>query len=295
MKTIQLLLATALLAMCHLGPAATLRTLWEIGRSDNDTAEFALARTNYLEFPGLFGSPDDLYFIGHSNPKEHWPYVLPGTVDEWAGSTHWGGDRMWMLPIGFALETRPEAACRLRVDFADTSSNHPPILRVWVNEIPHDFQLPKGGGDRSIHGEPGAGKEHILAVDIPPAELQAGFNRIAVTIKQGSWVLFDAVSFAAPVEVKLAPQRNTVLRSVRATAHGIARDGAVDQILLVDIQQFGQPGAVRIEVEDCPAVTRSVEPGRTVLEVSVPAVTKPTPARVVVKSGGATLFTGSVT
>ena len=113
MKTIQLFLSAALLAVWQSASAANSQTLWQIGRSDNDTAEFALARTNYLEFPGLYGSPDDLYFIGHSNPKEHWPYMLPGNVDEWAGSTHWGGDRMWMLPIGFELEAKPDAACRL--------------------------------------------------------------------------------------------------------------------------------------------------------------------------------------
>src|SRR6266542_1690841 len=148
MKIIGLLLSTALLVVDQIGQAANLQSLWEIGRADNDTAEFALARTNYLEFPGLFGNPDDLYFIGHSNPKEDWPYVLPGNTDEGAGSTQWGGDRMWILPIGFDLETSPDAAFRLLVDFVDTSSTRPPMLRVWVNEMPHDFQLPKGGGDQ---------------------------------------------------------------------------------------------------------------------------------------------------
>jgi len=55
---------------------SALQPLWRIGEPDNRTSEFALAPADYSGFTGPFGDPDDLYFIGHSTPKEHWKLEL---------------------------------------------------------------------------------------------------------------------------------------------------------------------------------------------------------------------------
>src|ERR1035438_7366017 len=86
-------------------PSEGQHQLWQIGQVDNNIAEFALAPTNYTHFLEWFGSPDRAYYIGLSAPQTDWPYILPGIVDRWAGSSvniprHlW--DQMNTLPIGF--------------------------------------------------------------------------------------------------------------------------------------------------------------------------------------------------
>ncbi|HOH51582.1 MAG TPA: hypothetical protein PLI98_12665, partial [Candidatus Hydrogenedentes bacterium] len=72
-------LILALLLAAVPAPAAP-NVLWQIGRSDNSAAEFALA-------PGSYGTfvMDGLFCVGISHPETDWPYVHPGPGDNWAG------------------------------------------------------------------------------------------------------------------------------------------------------------------------------------------------------------------
>lgn len=54
--------------------------LWDIGKSDNSAAEFALGPSDFAAF-----KEDGSYIVGYSNPKTDWPYVQPGPGDQWAG------------------------------------------------------------------------------------------------------------------------------------------------------------------------------------------------------------------
>ena len=47
--------------------------LWQIGKTDQSAAEFALARNGYPEFLRQFGSPDHAFYIGLSNSASNWP------------------------------------------------------------------------------------------------------------------------------------------------------------------------------------------------------------------------------
>ena len=59
-------------------------TLWQIGKPDNDTSEFALGPDKSNEYSTTF--PNDALFVaGQSDPKKDWPYVQPGPADVWAG------------------------------------------------------------------------------------------------------------------------------------------------------------------------------------------------------------------
>ena len=54
------------------------RTIWQIGESDNSSAEFALAPNEYDQFlENDFGWEDRYFLIGTSSLKRDWPYVLP--------------------------------------------------------------------------------------------------------------------------------------------------------------------------------------------------------------------------
>ena len=60
-------------------------TLWQIGRIDNDTAEFAMAPDKIKQYPLRFGH-DVFFVVAESDPKQDWPYIQPGPADSWAGS-----------------------------------------------------------------------------------------------------------------------------------------------------------------------------------------------------------------
>ena len=81
-----LLIILSAFATTHIAPAAT---IWQIGKADNSSAEFALAPNRYAQFiENDFGWEDRFYLIGFSSAKADWPYVLPGPSDKWGGT--WG-------------------------------------------------------------------------------------------------------------------------------------------------------------------------------------------------------------
>ena len=75
-------LSLALLLIVAAGPAAGAerKLLWQIGKADNDTAEFALGRDGYKEF-----DRDGFFIVGRSDAKRDWPYTHPGPADPRAG------------------------------------------------------------------------------------------------------------------------------------------------------------------------------------------------------------------
>ncbi|MHC4177872.1 MAG: polysaccharide lyase family protein, partial [Planctomycetota bacterium] len=82
--------------------AEDLKLLWQIGKADNNTAEFALAPDRFGQF-----REDPLFIVGASDAKRDWPYVHPGPDDPWAG----GGEHVFT--ILFAVKQRPQAGnCR---------------------------------------------------------------------------------------------------------------------------------------------------------------------------------------
>ncbi len=201
MKYLQVL--TALLLLARGGSAGV---VWQIGASDNSTAEFALAPGRYAEYraPGFF-------VVGQSEPGRDWPYVQPGVIDG-----KWAPGRPQTFEVLFGLTTAPAGGGRLVLDLADTHGMDPPKLRVAVNGVASEHVTPKGAGDASVFGNPTAGREHVITVEIPAGRLVAGENRIAITTLTGSWVLWDALRLEldeVPALAPLAPR--TVIQAVR--------------------------------------------------------------------------------
>jgi len=62
-------------------------TIWEVGKKDNSSTDFALAPSGYADFiENNFGYEDEFFLINHSSENEKFPYVLPGPVDTWGGT-----------------------------------------------------------------------------------------------------------------------------------------------------------------------------------------------------------------
>ena len=227
--------------------AETLNPLWQIGEPDHSGAEFALAPTNYGSFLQWFGSPDHAYYVGLS-PASDWPYVLPGPLDGWGGSSGNGRwDQMNTLPIGFTLEQVPATGqCALIVDLCDTRLGKPPRLRVTVNGQPFDRDLEPGGSEKSLVGDWQAGKAQTVRVEFPVSLLRAGYNEIALRSTKGSWMVFDDLRFEAPAGTRLASPAGAVIRSVTAAPYAVSPGRKTPATIRIEVfRAWAGPGSSR--------------------------------------------------
>jgi alpha-mannosidase len=255
--------------------AAELKLLWQIGKPDNNTAEFALAPDGF----GRYGA-DPLFVVGTSEARRDWPYVQPGPTDPWAGS------REHVFTILFAVKQKPPAGnCRLVLDLADTHDRSPSTLQISINGrelLTH--ATPPGGPDDSIRGNPAKGREHRFSVDVPAGAVRPGTNEITIRTVSGSWVLYDWVGFEAPAAVELAPTKpTTLIRSVQSPPVLVNQGGKPLQMVEVTILRVGPPTEAAIRLGGGEPLQAAVKPGVQTVELRVPAVQEKTLATVEVR------------
>ena len=143
MFTRSLLLLALIFSVLAAVPAVAEEFLWEIGTPDGSAAEFALGPNGY----GNYGD-DGFYVVGWADASRDWPYAHPGPHDGWAGG------RPHTFTVLFAVDGLPaEGRCRLHCRLVDTHAGGPPKLRVGLNGTEFHRDMPRGGGDASIHGE----------------------------------------------------------------------------------------------------------------------------------------------
>ena len=243
--------------------------LWQIGKTDQSAAEFALARNGYPEFLQQFGSPDHAFYIGLSDSASNWPCVLPGPFDPWAGGNPDGRwDQMNTLPIGFVLEAVPAPGqCALVVEVCDVAADHPPRLRVTVNGAIHEVEIPPGSGEASLRGDYSKAKAHVARIEFPASLLRTGYNEIALRSTRGSWLVFDALRLETPSGARLAPASRTVVRSVTAAPYAVSNRGKNKAtVVRVEVYQHEKPGTLEIGIGDRPVRDWAREPGLQVVE-----------------------------
>ena len=238
-------------------------TLWQIGRTDARAAQFALAPGDYARFLQDFGSSDRAYYVGLSKPESDWPYVLPGPLDGWGGSSGNGRwDQMNTLPIGFVLaQSATAGSCALILNIADTHPQHPPRLRIIVNGAVFERELQMGGSEDSLRGKLSSAKPQVVELQFPATLLKVGYNEIALRSTSGSWLLFDALRLEAPAEVRLAPVANTVIRSVSTTAYAVSASRKTPATIRLEVFRAGTPGQLQVQIDDAPSQVLETEPG----------------------------------
>ena len=247
--------------------------LWQIGKFGQHDAGFALAPDGYARFLEFFGKPDQAYYIGLSQPKDDWPYLLPGPLDDWAGCADGGRwDMMNMLPIGFVLDqTTIEGECVFTINICDAQPKYPPKLRVTVNGAIFEHQLAGGGSDDSIKGDLHLAKPQVVCVVFPASLLKKGYNEIVLRNTVGSWLLFDALCLEAPGGFKLAPPARTVIRSVKVEPYGVSANPETPSAIRVEVFRSGVPGRLMVRIGDRKAQQWRIESGMQVLQIPAPA------------------------
>ncbi|MGO8674314.1 MAG: GH92 family glycosyl hydrolase [Limisphaerales bacterium] len=266
-----LVLAVAAALTVH--AADSLEPLWRIGQAGHRAAEFALAPTNYAAFLERFGSPDQAYYVGLSKPENDWPYILPGPLDGWGGSSGNGRwDQMNTLPIGFVLaQTAATGQCVFTINVAETPPQQPPKLRVAVNGAVFERDLRPGGSQDSLSGNMTSPKPQAVRVEFPASLLRPGYNEIALRSTAGSWMMFDALCLETPPECRLAPTTSTLIRSVSAAGYAVSESRQSPAAVRVELFRAGLRGKLKVEIEQGETQEREIDPGLQVLELPAPA------------------------
>ena len=275
---------------------AEFETLWTIGQADDSSNEFALAPQNYKAFIHQdFGWQDRFYLVGRSQADRDWPYVLPGPADAWAGSGGLAGTRTQVLNILFDLMDFPEdGAWRLVVDLVDVQSSTPPIFKATINGRSWKFHLSPGASSESLNGRSEKGKEQIIEIKLDSGIIRTGGNHIELTIIQGSWLIFDQIRLDGAKGANLAPKASVFVREVKPADYEVEWDGKRSQPLLVDLQQVEGSPEITIRLDDKIIQKTDVEPGRTILEVPMPAARQPKESRYEMSLGENVLSAGKV-
>ncbi len=268
-------LVTCALALSLCGADET--AIWEVGKPDGGNAELALAPNGYTRFSG-----DGFFVVGVSDARRDWPYVHPGPDDNWAGS------RQHAFVVLFGLAQVPAAGeCRLQVALLDTQGANPPLLRIELNGRALERELPRGGGDASVFGDPAKGKKHAFEVPFPASLLRLGDNEVRVTTLRGSWILYDCLALRAPAGAVLAPAKaRTLLESVKCVRALKEIDGVTLQPLQISLRHFGDSADAVVRVEGAPEKRVKTPRGASTVEVLVPAADKETTRTLSVQVAG---------
>lgn len=261
--TAWLLLAALLLAPLR---AQAPEPLVRIGAPGGGNAGFQFAPGGYRSFR------DDAVFVaGRSSPAADWPYVHPGPQDGWAGG------RAHCFRVVFDVASVPPGAVgEFELGTLDAHAQLPPEVRIALDgvDLGHE-RLPAGAGDRSVHGEPAAGRRHTLRFAVPAGTVRPGRNVLTITSGDGSWFLYEYLTLQVP-GAKAAPIGDAAVLAAGRAAPGIVEhDGRLWQPLVLDVVVVGGARPVVVRADGAEVARAELPPGRHELPCEIPAVERP--------------------
>lgn len=261
-------------------------TIWQIGKEDNSAAEFALAPSGKGSFLADFGGENTVFSIGYSTPEKHWPYILPGPLDSWAGGGYWSGFYPRHFPrIVFNLKD-PVAteSPRLVIDFAEVNTKEPTVLRIEINGQRQELNL-------------SAEKKRTIKLEIPGNWLKKGMNTIQMGIISGSWAVFDDIRMEGNKALLIEDSSSTLILSAKAAPFELKQENKRIQPILVDLIQMDKTESVSVSVTGLSPVTKLIEKGHSVIEIPMPAVASAKQrltSVVTIKAGNKIIYTGNI-
>lgn len=253
------------------------KQLFTIGRQDHLSREFKLAPADYKSYLMHFSGEKGVYNVGYSTPSQHWPYVLPGPRDSWAGGGYWAG---WhprhFSSIYFNLDkTSPKDSSIFSIFFLGAKSGSENTLRVEINghRIERTF-TGDGTDDLLTKGQSEEATPIKVNFPFPSGWLVKGVNRIKIGSVAGSWAVYDCLVLETPEQFELRSAHSTLVKSVKAASFEYEQSGKRFEPLLVDIIQSDESKKMTFEIDGQILLSQMVEPGNSIIEVYMPAVTK---------------------
>ncbi|MBO9593927.1 MAG: GH92 family glycosyl hydrolase [Niabella sp.] len=272
------------------------KTVWQIGMPDGRADEFALYPLGYKNFVASFGGENTVYNIGYSKASTHWPFTMPGPLNNWGGGGYWAGFAPRHFPrIYFRLPAvSTQVPFRFTIGFADADSQNPPLFEVDING--HVLTQPlKAGSGRMLRNPSAGGMPQTTSFEIPASWMQEGMNSIRIGSKKGSWVVFDYLQLTSGADVPVQPGYGTLITAADAAPFEYRQGSRRIQPLLVDLYQPDTSQWLAVRVEGMPVIKRRVEKGHSILEIPMPAVTARKPRqRVTISAGTQDIYKGLI-
>lgn len=266
-------------------------TIWQIGKPDSSPNEFALAPGSFKDFVhNDFGFEDKFFLVSYSDPRKDFPYALPGPVDTWGGTGQTSGWRTNQVNILFGLKkTSANGDFQFNIQLADYAKSYLPLIKIIINDT---FEIKRKLSSTNQPAEtkksPSLSEPFIdsvalasqlpeatpirLSFSVPNRVLRKGGNCITITIIEGAWIKFDALSLSgnAIAEKQQAP---FFIRKVQAADYELETEGKTTQPLLVDVQHLNNKAICRVEVDGKTLLKENVEKDQYKFEVPMPVVT----------------------
>ncbi len=267
------------------------KTVWAVGKADNLPNEFSLAPNGFKNFiEHDFGYEDKFFVIDYSKEKNDFPYVLPGPADTWGGTWPTAGWRTNQVNLLFTVKDLPtKGRYKLVIKLTDYAKKFLPMLKVSINEQDERLQLTAAGYDVNKQPNPKLNEKFIdtaslvgnlasatpKTIEIPVKQgmIKKGGNSIAITVVQGSWIMFDQVSLEGPSQANLQQPGQLFVTSVKAADYELADNGKKTQPLIVSAKYLKGTPKLRVELDGKPIFTEILEKGSYELEALMPAVT----------------------
>ena len=248
--------------------------IWQLGKPDGSSAEFALAPGDYKNFLAHdMGYEDRQVIIGQSQLNTEFPYVLPGPANEWGGTGPTSGLRTHFLNFYYALDKASgNEPYVLEVDLVNSDPKNHPTLQLSINGRNYNYDITNGAGT----GQPGVGalgkKKLIIKPD--PSVIRAGYNHITLTVLKGGWVEFDSFRLLGPANSKLITNYDALVKQIKvADFESNGPKGRV-QNLLVEVLRLKNAQRIRVLIDGKSVYQGSLDKGLSMLEVPLDPVKK---------------------
>lgn len=275
------------------------RLLFEIGKRDHSAAEFALSPDGYSSFLAQFGG-EKSYYVGYSSPDKHWPYILPGPLDGWAGGGYWAGFYPRHFPsIYFQIDRLPrKGECSFSFFFTGLREGQDSTrMRFEINGYRFEKTFSGKDSDALLKGET-SGHPDEWHVVFPVSYLKKGMNRIRLGSVKGRWAMFDCLRFFSPEGVRLGSAGSTLIRSVETAPYEYKKkNGSRVLPIRVDLIQFDESKKLTFRVGKRMEVTQYIEKGEHIQEILIPALSsgeRPGTETIEIRDGDRIIYTGEV-
>jgi hypothetical protein len=186
--------------------------LFRIGSPDHLASEFGCADRDYTVFTQRFAGPV-VYTVGRSTARD-WPFIHPSTKDAWAGGS----------PHTFTIRfDAPAAAGRRWLHIGWLSAWEPSRITVGVNGAQAlRRRLPETAQDVSMAVDPmQMGEGGVLTLPLPEGAVRPGANQIAITLDQGSWMVYDFIELSDKPNAPAAATPDIVQEALAGPMAGV--------------------------------------------------------------------------
>lgn len=286
-------------------------TIWELGKKDSSSLEFALSPSNFKAFVNNdFGYEDKRFVVNHSLIENDFPYVIPGPVDTWGGTWSTAGWRTHAVNILFGIKGAPPSGeHELIIELLDFSKQFLPLVKIEINEQSNKIQLLADGYDLSKQRKPGLREPAVdttslsgdlsgatpksIVIPVEKNTLKQGGNVVSISVLEGSWIMFDQIALRGSKTDLIKPE-GLFIRDVRPADYVLNVDGENVQPLLIDVEGLDDDESLRVELDGQEIFHATVENDRYVFEAPMPATDKSLESKYKIFANDNLVFQGKV-